>query len=148
MKKPITTAQVRDMEVSSCTLAEVLGADQKTIERYASDGLAVRVGHGRYLLGPTVCNVTKRLREQAAGRIGHDESVDVVRANARFKDAQAKLTELKIAQLEGKLISLPEAEAAWDEVAVVIRQLILTFPVTRPRGPSSPNRRDQKALDR
>jgi phage terminase Nu1 subunit (DNA packaging protein) len=129
MNKALTTAELMALEVSSRTLGQILGADQRTIERYGSDGLAVRVGHGRYLLTPTVRNVVKRLREQAAGRIGHDESVDVVRANARFKDAQTRLTDIKIKQLEGELISLPEVEAAWDEVAATIKQLFLTFPV-------------------
>ena len=148
MKKPVRTAQLMDMEVSARTLAEALGADQKTIERYASDGLAVRVGdHGRYLLGPTVRHVTKRLREQAAGRVGHDNSVDVVRANARFKDAQAKLCEIKIKQLENQLISISEVEAAWDEVAATIKQLFLTFPARARADLPHLTGRDQKVLD-
>jgi phage terminase Nu1 subunit (DNA packaging protein) len=98
--------------------------------------------------GPYVSNVVKRLREQAAARLGHRESVDVVRANARFKDAQTRLTEIKIKQLEGELISLPEVEAPWDEVADVIRQLFLTFPARARADLPHLNGSDQKALDK
>jgi phage terminase Nu1 subunit (DNA packaging protein) len=147
MNKSLTLAELMALEVSARNLGQILGVSQKTIERYASDGLAVRVGHGRYRLVQSVSNVVKRLREKAAGRLGHDESTDVVRANARFKDAQTRLTEIKIRQLEGELISLPEVEAAWDEVAATIKQLILTFPARARADLPHLTGRDQKVLD-
>jgi len=148
VKTPCTTAELDSLEVTSATLASLLGVDKRSIQRYATENLAVRLAHGRYRLAQTVRNITGRLREQAAGRIGHDETVDVARANARLKEAQAKLTELKIKQLDGELISLAQVDAAIDEIAVINRQLFLTFPARARADLPHLTGGDQKVLDR
>jgi len=52
MNKSLTSAELMALEVSARGLGQILGANQKTVERYATDGVAVRVGHGRYRLVP------------------------------------------------------------------------------------------------
>jgi phage terminase Nu1 subunit (DNA packaging protein) len=42
--------------------------------------------------------------------------------------AQRRLTEIKIKQLEGELISLPEVRAAWAEIALNVKQMFLSLP--------------------
>jgi phage terminase Nu1 subunit (DNA packaging protein) len=54
--------------------------------------------------------------------------VDAARANAELKDAQRRLTEIKIKQLDGELISLPEIRAAWAEIALNVKQMFLSLP--------------------
>jgi phage terminase Nu1 subunit (DNA packaging protein) len=148
MDRSISISELTSIEVSSRVLGFLLGGvDKKTIERYAADDLAVRVGHGRYLLGESLHRVTKRLREQAAGRLGRDENVDAARANAELKDAQRRLTEIKIKQLEGELISLPEVRAAWSEVALNVKQMFLSLPARARFLLSHLSGHDQKVLD-
>ena len=128
MDENISTDDLDSWVVTSSALAEALGASKKTIERYAADKIVVRVGHGRYLLLQSVRNVAQRLREQAAERLGRDEQVDAARANVELKDAQRRLTQLKIEQLEEQLITIPEVQAAWDEIGLNIKQMFLSFP--------------------
>jgi phage terminase Nu1 subunit (DNA packaging protein) len=149
MGNRFSTADFASMKVTSSTLGYLLGGvDKKTIERYAKDGLAVRVGHGRYLLGPSIHNITKRLREQAAGRLGRTDDVDAVRSSAELRDAQRRLTEIRAAKLSGELISLPDIEDAWREIGIATRQLFLSLPARARFDLPHLTGEDQKALER
>jgi phage terminase Nu1 subunit (DNA packaging protein) len=118
-----------DVSVDAPTLARLCRLDVRTILKLAEQGIVVRVARGRYAQRQSVGNLLEHYRARAAGRESQDGSIDVVKANAALRDSQRRLNDLKIAQLEGRLISLPEVEAAWDEVAATIKQLFLTFPV-------------------
>ncbi len=148
MKRTASLSELNGLEVSGPVLAAVLGVDPKTVQRYAADGIAIRRGHGRYLLLKSVCNIVTRLREQAAGRMGRDQNCDVIKANAELKQAQKKLTELRIAQLEGNLISLDEVKAAWDDVALSVRQLFMSLPSRARFDLPHLSGADQKVLER
>ena len=148
MSNRISTA-IATLEVSSSALGYLLGGvDKKSIERYAADNLAVRVGHGRYLLGPSIHNVTKRLREQAAGRLGRTDDIDAVKSAAELKDAQKRLTDLRAAKLSGELISMPEIADAWAEIALAVRQLFLSLPARARFDLPHLTGEDQKTLER
>ena len=129
MDEDISSKDIASWVVTSGTLAAALGGvSRKTIERYAAANVVVRVGHGRYLLLESIRRVARRLREQADERLGRDEQVDAARANVELKDAQRRLTQLKIEQLEEQLITIPEVQAAWDEIGLNIKQMFLSFP--------------------
>ena len=88
-----------------------------------------RAGDTRRSLSATSSSTT------ASGRQGGSRktaSVDVVKAKARVRDSQRHLTDFKIAQLEGKLISLPEVPAAWAELALNVKQLFRAILTRRP----------------
>ncbi len=144
-----TLSLLKHMNVDSAALAYMIGGvDQETVRLYAKRGLAVRVAHGTFAMVDSVHGITKVLREQAAGRIGRNENVDAARANMEFKDAQRDLTRLKLKQLGGELISLGEIEEAWDEVALVIKQLFLTYPARLRADLPHLTGKDQKVMDR
>ena len=149
MDENIPTDDIAGWVVTSSTLAAALGGvSKKTIERYAADKVVVRVGHGRYMLLQSVRNVAQRLREQAGERLGRDEQVDAARANVELKDAQRRLMQLKTKKLEEQLITLPEVQAAWDEIGLNIKQMFLSFPArARSRLPHLSGE-DQEMLDK
>ena len=102
--------------------------DTKTLDNYVKRGICKKAGTGRFPLLDNCQAVFKRLQEMAAGRLGKDENVDAARANAELKDAQRKLVEARLEQLSGSLISLPEIEQAWAEIALNVKQMLLALP--------------------
>jgi phage terminase Nu1 subunit (DNA packaging protein) len=120
-----------DISVDAATVARWLNCSPRMVRQYAEDGLAVRTGPGRFDLERSVGNVVLNLRELASSRRGAD-GTDVVKASAALKDAQRKLAELKYQQLDGQLMSLPEAEAVWSELVRSGRVLFQLLP-TRAR---------------
>jgi phage terminase Nu1 subunit (DNA packaging protein) len=121
-----TVASVDD-SVDVETVARWLNCSTRQVRQYAEDGLAVRTGPGRFDLERSVGNVVLYLRELASSRRGAD-GTDVVKASAALKDAQRKLAELKYQQLDGQLMSLPEAEAVWSGLVRSGRTLVQSLP--------------------
>lgn len=149
MDENIPTADIASWVVTSSTLAAALGGvSKRTIERYAADNVVVRVGHGRYLLLQSVRNVAQRLREQAAERLGRDEQVDAARATVELKDAQRMYTLAKIDQLEKQLISMPEVQAAWEEIGQNLKEMFLSFPARVRSLLPHLDGKDQEVLDK
>ena len=123
-KKTVTPV---DDSVDAATVARWLNCSTRQVRQYAEEGLAVRTGPGRFDLERSVGNVVLHLRELASSRRGAD-GTDVVKASAALKDAQRKLAELKYQQLDGQLISLPEAETVWSELVRFGRVLFQSLP--------------------
>ena len=125
------TGTPMDNSVDAATVARWLNCSPRMVRQYAEEGLVVRTGPGRFDLERSVGNVVLHLRELASSRRGAD-GADVVKASAALKEAQRKLTELKYQQLDGQVISLPEAEAVWSELVRSGRALFQLLP-TRAR---------------
>src|SRR5215831_17873271 len=98
------TAELPRVEVDEGTLAEVLRCDNSAIRKYARAGVIRRTSRGRYPFYESVGSVVEHLRQVAFGR----GSADAMRAGAASKDAQRRLAEMKLATLDGQLISLRE----------------------------------------
>jgi len=145
----ISLAALGRVIVERATIAAFLGNDnERSIHVYAKRGLLVKAGHGRYKLLDSVQNVVREIRRQAAGRIGRDQSVDAAKANADLKASQKELTDLRIKQLQGSVISLPEVQAAWEEVALGVKQLFLSLPARVRFDLPHLTGADQKVLER
>ncbi len=110
------------------TLAKLFDCDVRTIQNLARQGIAEKAGHGRYVTAATIRNYVKHLRERAAGRESEDSKVSAVTESALFKRSQTRLNDMKIAQLEGRLVDLETIEEAWGLLAVANRQLFLAVP--------------------
>lgn len=139
---------MEDIVVDLSFLCWALDCDARTIGTYARQDVAIRTARGRYKLGETVRNVVRRLREQAAGRMGRTDGVDAVKANADLKEAQRVFTELRTKQLAGELLSYNEIEAAWAEIATATKQLFLSVPSRARFDIPHLTGKDQKALER
>lgn len=145
----ISLAALGRVLVERATLAAFLANEnERSIHSYAKRGLLVKAGHGRYKLLESVQNVFHEVRRQAAGRIGKQENVDAAKANADLKISQRELNELRIRQMKGELVSLPEVEAAWDEVALGVKQLFLSFPARARFDLPHLSGADQKVLEK
>jgi phage terminase Nu1 subunit (DNA packaging protein) len=123
-KKTVAPA---DDSVDAATVARWLNCSPRMVRQYAEEGLVIRTGPGRFDLERSVGNVVLHLRELASSRRGAD-GTDVVKASAALKDAQRKLAELRYAQLDAQVISLPEAEMLWADLVRSARRLFQCFP--------------------
>jgi phage terminase Nu1 subunit (DNA packaging protein) len=128
------TVAPMDNSVDVETVARWLNCSPRMVRQYAEEGLAVRTGPGRFDLERSVGNVVLHLRELASSRKGAD-GTDVVKASAALKDAQRKLAELRYAQLDAQVISLPEAEMPWADLVRSARRLFQSFPARADRLP-------------
>jgi phage terminase Nu1 subunit (DNA packaging protein) len=147
-KKARKVTETEDSPVDARTLARICRLDVRTILKLAEQGIVVRVARGLFAQWKSVGNVIEHYRERAAGRESRDGSVDIVKSNAALRDSQRRLTDIKIAQLEGELISLPEVRDAWAEIALAVRQLFLSLPARARFDLPHLTGEDQKALER
>jgi hypothetical protein len=118
-KSPHKVVEADDVIVDAPTLAHVCRLDVRTVLKLGEQGVVVRVARGRFAQWESIGNLMAHYRAQAAGRIGRDENVDAVRANCELKNSQRRLNEIRIARMDGALISLPEVEAAWAEIVEI-----------------------------
>ena len=116
-----------DNSVDAATIARWLNCSTRMVRQYAEEGLAVRARPGRFDLARSAGNVVLHLRELASSRRGAD-GADVVKASAALKDAQRRLAELRYAQLDAQVISLPEAEMPWADLVRSARRLFQSYP--------------------
>ena len=137
-----------DVLVDGTMLARICRLDVRTILKLAEQGIVLRVARGRFAQWESIGNIIEHYRDRASGRESKDGTVDVVKANAALRDSQRRLTDLKIAQLDGTLISLPEVRAAWAEVALHVKQMFLSLPARARFLLSHLSGRDQEVLDR
>src|SRR3954463_7995971 len=93
-------------ELTAPELGELFGCDPRAIRSLASRGIMQRTRHGRYKAAESIRAYVVHLREQAAGRIGHDPSIDIVRENALLRRARRRMIEIKYERLSGSLISM------------------------------------------
>jgi phage terminase Nu1 subunit (DNA packaging protein) len=121
------TVEPVDDSVDAATVARWLNCSTRQVRQYAEEGLAVRTGPGRFDLERSVGNVVLHLRELASSHRGAG-GADVVKASAALKDAQRKLAELRYAQLDAQVISLPEAEMLWADQVRSARRLFQSYP--------------------
>jgi hypothetical protein len=123
-----------DVSVDAPTLARLCRLDVRTILKLAEQGIVVRVARGRYAQRQSVRNLLEHYRARAAGRESQDGSIDVVKANAALRDSRRRLNDLKIAQLEGRLISLAVAAATHWRRGTMSRLPQITFGRIPPVG--------------
>lgn len=126
--RPAEPAPVNDGCVSVAELADAFGCSTRTVEKYAAQGLIVRVSRGRYHFVSSVRKVVDYLRKQAATQQSGDGKFDAVAEGVLAKQAQRRLSELRIAQLEGTVISMDEVDQVWTALVVQNRQLVMSIP--------------------
>ncbi len=121
---------VRAAEGTATTddLAALFQVTDRHIRELARRGLVLKEGRGRYDLMGSVTRYIVHLREQAAGRMGSDESLDPVAEGALLKRSQRELNELKKAEIEGRVIPLERIGPAWARVANATRSSVLAIP--------------------
>lgn len=114
--------------VSSKQLAEVLDCTTRQVEKYCDEGLVIRVDRGCYHFLTSIRNVVAHLRKQASNNMGTDQKTSTADENILFRQSQRRIAEIRIAQMEGKLISMAEIEDVWAALVATNRQLMLSLP--------------------
>ncbi|WP_262027591.1 hypothetical protein [Microvirga sp. Mcv34] len=98
-----------------------------SLTRYVEKGIAIRIGRGRFDFRQTIRNVSRHLREQAAGRQGGN-GIDAVTEKALLTRSQRELADLKRRQLEGTLIPVENLRRAWGRIVRGVKQNVLAIP--------------------
>jgi phage terminase Nu1 subunit (DNA packaging protein) len=109
-------------------LGAIVGLDKRTIQRHAEAGIFVKIAHGKYDLFQSVKNYCEHLRSMAAGRQSKDGEIDAVTENALLKRTSRRLMEIKMEQVAGRLISIPELEELWGVHIRGVKQMVLAWP--------------------
>lgn len=121
-------------KVTGKRLAEVLGITQGRITQLADEGVLVREepGNGRklYDLCESVQAYIAFVRETARGKSSSDKDAEArkLQADADYKTAKARQEELKLAELEGRMHSAEDVEAATTELVYAVRSSVLAMP--------------------
>lgn len=121
-----TPTSAATTEVDDATLARVLRCDPMTIRRYYRLAIIQRSSNrpAKYPLFQSIGNVVEYLRNMA----GRQNDGENLRAGAALKQAQRRLTEIKLAKLDGSVLSMAEVEALWGDLAAAAKWLFLSLP--------------------
>lgn len=129
MAKPAKKEAEKDPDVVSVhELATALDCSTRSVEKYAEQDLVIKVGRGRYKYVESIQNVVRYLRKQASTQTTGDGKFDLVEEGALYKQAQRKMLEMRVEQMEGRLISVQEIEEAWSTLVTETRQMVLSLP--------------------
>lgn len=112
-------------EVDDAMLARILRCEETAIRKYARAGIIHRETNRKFALFESVGAVVEHLRAVAGGQL----TGDAMKAGAALKDAQRRLVEVKLAKLEGQLLSMAEIESLWGDLAASAKWLFLALPV-------------------
>jgi phage terminase Nu1 subunit (DNA packaging protein) len=147
-KKYKAIHEVQRVGVPGQVLCAILDCSDRQLRMYEEEGLAIKVDRNRYLLAPTIKNIVKKLREQAAGRLGRSDGTDIVASNAALKDVERQIRETKLAQMRGELVNRPSIVETWRELVMTVRQLFLAVPARARHDLPHLTPKDQEILER
>ena len=126
----VMSALLSSLETILCTpkvMAACLGVHPRNLTDYEQNDLVVKVKRGQYDLMKTCARVVRHYREQAVKWRGSDGTT-AIDANTALKDAQRRMTEIRIARMEGEVVSKAELIDTWTALALQAKQLFLAFP--------------------
>jgi phage terminase Nu1 subunit (DNA packaging protein) len=121
-KKP-APAPPAEPQGNAADLAEWCDISVKTVEHYVQQGIFTRVGPNLFALKANNRAYIARLRQSASGRNSVTEA-----ARGRLIEAKAKQVELKVGELDGKLVYVTEVEAHWANALRTLRAGVLAIP--------------------
>jgi phage terminase Nu1 subunit (DNA packaging protein) len=116
-------AAVAPITGSAADLAEWCDITPRTVETYVQEGIFTRVGPNLFALKANNRAYIAKLRAAASGRNSVTEG-----ARGRLIEAKAKQVELKVGELDGKLVHIAEVEAHWANALRTFRAAALAIP--------------------
>lgn len=102
--------------VSRDTLARALGLTSRAVNELAGQGVAVKIGRGKYDLIASVKNYLEKMRKPDGN------------AKDRLTTAQAELAELKLAEARHELLDSMQVQTTWDSTLRSLRSSIMGVP--------------------
>ncbi len=117
--------------VTTDELAALFDLNERRIRQLAKEGRVPKAGRGRYDLREAVPAYVRHLR----GALGVKPSdvPDLAEARARQAIADARVKELKAAEIEGRLVRREVVEEVFGQIATALRASLLTLP-SKARG--------------
>lgn len=117
--------------VGSARLARAFGITQRRINQLAADG--VFQGEGRppkYDFDLAIQSYVAHCVSKAEGRAAEDADAEKrkLQADADYKAAKARQEEIRLAELEGRMHSAEDVEAATEQLVYSVRSMLLALP--------------------
>lgn len=137
-----------DGAVGPPVLAQLFDCDESAIRVLARKGIVVKAGHGKYLVGQSVRNYVRHLREIAAGRGGEEKQLALTQERARCAKEQADSLSIRNALLRGELIEVAAVERKWSAAFSTIRSGMLAIVSELPSLLAHLTRHDVDTIDR
>jgi phage terminase Nu1 subunit (DNA packaging protein) len=113
---------------STAELARLFDCTERQVQLLAEQGIAVRVGHGKYDFAQSTILYVRHLRAQAAGRAGVDPNSDTAAANAERSREQTAWYRVRRLEAERKLIAVEQVRELGGRLMRGIRQFVLGLP--------------------
>ena len=114
-------------------IAKIFGVSTRRVEQLKSEG--VIKGHGKptkYDLLPTIQAYIRYLSDKAYGREEKKSKADLeeqkLRAEADIKQSKAKIAEMQVKELEGKMHRSEDVEAVMTDLVYTIRSMLTALP--------------------
>jgi phage terminase Nu1 subunit (DNA packaging protein) len=120
---PSTTTKLKDFAGNAADLAEWCDISRQTVENLVQGGTFTRVGPNLFALKANNRAFIQKLRVAASGRNSVTEA-----ARGRLIEAKAKQVELKVGELDSKLVYITEVEAHWANALRTFRASALAIP--------------------
>lgn len=111
-------------------LASVLGITPPRVSQLRKDGILTADGHPlQYDLAESVQAYIAYVRETSRGSASDDDAErKKLRAEADYKEARARQEEIRLAELEGRMHSAEDVEAATTQLVYGVRSALLAIP--------------------
>ncbi len=118
-------------KVTSKELAEIFGLTVGRISQMRKDGVLEATGSPfKFDLCNSVQAYVRYMVNSAKGRTDDDADAESkkLQAEADYKEAKARQEELKLAELEGRMHSAEDVEAATTQLVYAVRSAMLAMP--------------------
>lgn len=115
-------------------IAKLFGVSVRQVKQLTQEGIisTIRVGNAnKYDLLPTIQKYIKHLQDKAASReIKKDNGTEdrKLKAEADLKESKARMAELELMELEGKMHRSEDVEAVAIALVYSIRSMIMALP--------------------
>lgn len=116
------------------TIAKLFGVTERRVQQLAKEKVIPVVGTRPYKfdLLPTIQAYIRYLSDKANGREKSNDTeqseADKLRAEADLKRSKADIAAMQLKELEGKLHSSEDVQAATNDLVYTIRSMILALP--------------------
>ena len=118
----------------SAIIARLFGVTERRVQQLAKEGVipAAKQRPYQFDLLPTVQAYIKHLSDKANGKEKGADTVqaesDKLRAEADLKQSKARIAEMQLAELEGKMHRSEDVEAMTNDLVYTVRSMIMALP--------------------
>lgn len=130
----MTSGNGNQSTVGSDVIAALFGVTARRVQQLTKDGIIIAVkqkGANTYEMLPTIQRYIKYLSEKANAKADRaDKEVEDrrLKAEADLKESRARMSQLQLRELEGKMHRSEDVAAVMDDLAFSIRGMMMALP--------------------